>query len=85
MKLNAQCWEVEDHDLQRRIVNFLRTCRVAAVAGLHFEVDRGHVTLKDEFESVHDRHLCRELIRHVRGVFSVSHEGEAQPKLEYSA
>lgn len=84
MKLDSQCWEVEDHDLSRRIANFLRTCRVPAVAGLHFQVDRGHVTIKDEFASAHDKHLCHELIRHVRGVFSVVHEGEQRPMVECS-
>ena len=68
-----------DHELKRRIINFLRTCRVPGLANLEVEAETGTVVIRGTLPSASAKWLCLECSRHVSGVVDVVDEIEVQP------
>ena len=64
----------EDHDLVRRIVNFLNTCGVQGLEALRVEAEGGTVIMRGWLPSAYEKWLCIECCRRVGGVFKVVDE-----------
>lgn len=68
-----------DHELKRRIINFLRTCRVPGLNDLEVEADTGTVIIRGTLPTDSAKWLCIECSRHVAGVVNVIDEVEVRP------
>lgn len=68
-----------DHELKRRIVNFLGTCRVPGLENLVVEANTGTVVLRGALPTDSAKWLCLECARHFSGVVDVVDQLEVRP------
>ena len=76
MQLSETGRTIDDFDLRRRIVNFLYSRQLTGISRLRIETSGERVTVRGSFASKRARELCLELIRHVKGVFTVDDKSE---------
>ncbi|MGH7135809.1 MAG: BON domain-containing protein [Pirellulales bacterium] len=60
--------QAADHDLQRRVVNFLAERHVPGLRHLEVEAQNGTVTLRGRVHSFYEKQLCQAVCRRVAGV-----------------
>ncbi len=72
-----------DHDLERRVVNYLSGRHVPGLRHLEVHARNGVVTLRGRVRSFYEKQLCNECCRRVAGVMSLVNSVEVvTPKRE---
>jgi osmotically-inducible protein OsmY len=79
--------EAADHDLERRVVNYLAERHVPGLRHLEVEAQNGIVTLRGRVQSFYEKQLCQAICRRVAGVVryvddvDVVYSGKRSPAL----
>lgn len=60
--------EMEDRDLERRVVNYLHDRHVPGLRRLQVEAHNGTVTVSGHVSSFYEKQLCQAVCRRVAGV-----------------
>ena len=74
-----------EHDLQRRVVNFLSGRGIFESHSLDVEAEYGTVVIRGTLPTPHAKRLCLECCRHVAGVTKVIDEVEVESPSEASS
>lgn len=75
----------EDHQLKRRLVNFLYDRQVPDTDDLNVESHGGTVVISGRLPSRHDKWLCLECCRRVAGVIRLVDQVDISPASAVSA
>ena len=65
-----------DHDLRRRVINFLHQRHVPSLRGIEVDVRDGVVTMRGEVASFYHKQLCLNCCQRVAGVVETVDEIE---------
>lgn len=57
-----------DHDLERRVANFLASCHMSSLRKLEIEAREGVVTLRGQVQSYYEKQVSHLCCRRVAGV-----------------
>lgn len=58
-----------DHDLERRVANFLASCHMSSLRKLEVEAREGVVTLRGQVQSFYEKQVSHLCCRRVAGVY----------------
>lgn len=66
--------EAEDHQLTRRVVNYLHQRHRPSLRRVHVESQRGEVVLRGKLQSFYEKQLCLNACQRVAGVLKIVDE-----------